>query len=86
MDSKRFVRKAKQTVVDYYNKLETSDKAKITEEDVYVVWLAKALQNNKALLSTTIADGMYFELTYNGDKNEMYVDAYKKCENIVIKF
>lgn len=26
--------------------------------------------------------GMYYELTYNGDKNELYFDAYKKWENI----
>ena len=31
--------------------------------DVYVVWVCKTLQNNKALLSTTLPDGMYFEVT-----------------------
>lgn len=36
--------------------------------DVYVVWKCKALQNWKFLLSTTLLDGMYYELTYNGDK------------------
>lgn len=37
--------------------------------------------NAKALLSTTVSDGMYYELTYNGDKKELYLDAYKKWEN-----
>ena len=46
-----------------------------------MVWCCKVLQNNKALLSTTLFDGMYYECTYNGDKKEMYVDAYKKWEN-----
>ena len=41
----------------------------------------KTLQNAKALLSTTVSDGMYYELTYNGDKKELYLDAYKKWEN-----
>ena len=41
------------------------------------VWSCKTLQNNKALLSTNISDGMYYECTYNGDKNELYFDAYK---------
>lgn len=53
--------------------------------DVYVVWACKTLQNNKALLSTTLADGMYFECTYNGDKKELYFDAYQKSENRCIK-
>lgn len=53
----------------------------ISSDDVYVVWLTKVLQSNKALLSTTLFDGMYYELTYNGDKNELYIDAYKKFEN-----
>lgn len=53
--------------------------------DVYVVWVCKTLQNNKALLSTTLPDGMYFEVTYNGDKKELYFDAYHKLENRCIK-
>lgn len=53
--------------------------------DIYVVWCCKTLQNNKALLSTTLSDGMYFECTYNGDKKEMYLDAYRKEKNVCIK-
>lgn len=53
--------------------------------DVYTVWSCKTLQNNKALLSTTLSDGMYFEVTYNGDKKELYLDAYKKEKNVCIK-
>ena len=30
----------------------------------------------------TVSDGMYYEITYNGDKNELYFDAYKKWKNI----
>lgn len=52
--------------------------------DVYIVWKSKVLQNYKYLLSTTLFDGMYYELTYNGDKKEWYLDAYKKFENQVI--
>ena len=43
--------------------------------------MCKTLQNSKALVSTTLPDGMYYELTYNGDKDELYLDAYKKFEN-----
>lgn len=55
------------------------------EFEVYTVWKAKALQNWKYLISSTLFDGMYYELTYNGDKQEWYLDAYKKFENRVIK-
>lgn len=53
----------------------------LTEDDVYIVWFSKTLQNFKALVSTAVSDGMYYEITYNGDKNELYLDAYKKWEN-----
>jgi len=52
--------------------------------EVYTVWKSKALQNWKYLISSTLFDGMYYELTYNGDKKEWYLDAYKKFENRVI--
>lgn len=51
--------------------------------DVFVVWKCKTLQNWKYLISSTLYDGMYYELTYNGDKMEWYLDAYKKFENRV---
>lgn len=55
------------------------------EFDVFTVWKCKALQNWKFLISSTLHDGMYYELTYNGDKQEWYMDAYKKFENRCIK-
>lgn len=78
--------KAKQIVIDYYNeRVEKTDNKKLTENEVFVVWFSKTLQNWKALISTTISDGMYYEVTYNGDKKETYLDAYKKWENVCVK-
>ena len=51
---------------------------------VYIVWKCKTLQNWKYLISTSLSDGMYYELTYNGDKKEWYLDAYKKADNVCI--
>ena len=83
MTNQEFINKAKQLVADYTNDhMDKTDGVHITDADVYVVWLAKTLQNSKALLSTTLSDGMYYELTYNGDKKQIYLDAYKKWENI----
>ena len=53
--------------------------------EVFTVWKCKVLQNWKYLCSSTLPDGMYYELTYNGDKGEWYLDAYKKFENVCIK-
>jgi outer membrane protein assembly factor BamB len=84
MNSKDFIIKCKTVVVNYFNsRKDVTDKnGKINENDVFVVWSCKTLQNNKALLSTTVRDGMYYEITYNGDKQECYLDAYKKWDNI----
>lgn len=78
--------KARRLVMAYVNQhLDKSDGIQIGIEQVYIVWFSKTLQNWKALLSTTLSDGMYYEVTYNGDKGEAYLDAYKKWENVVIK-
>lgn len=57
----------------------------IPDFDIYNVWNCKTLQNNKGLFSTSLPDKMYYELTYNGDKKELYLDAYVKLENKCIK-
>ena len=54
--------------------------------EIYIVWKAKILQNWKYLVSTSLNDGMYYEMTFNGDKQEWYLDAYKKFENRVVAF
>lgn len=75
--------KAIQIVMAYI--LEHLDKTdEVPQFEVYTVWKSKALQNWKYLLSSSLCDGMYYELTFNGDKNEWYLDAYKKIENRVI--
>lgn len=85
MNEKEFVKLVKKTVADYANRhLDKADGKQITEDDVFIVWMCKTLQNNKALASTTLFDGMYYELTFNGNKQELYVDAYKKWENFTV--
>ena len=85
MNEKDFVSLCKKTVAEYSNEhLDKTDGKQITEEDVFIVWLCKTLQNSKALASTTLFDGMYYELTFNGNKGELYVDAYKKWENFMV--
>lgn len=84
MENEKFLEKCKEIVRQYA--MEHLDKSDVIMGfNVFVVWSCKTLQNNKALLSTTLFDGMYYELTYNGDKQELYFDAYKKFENKCIK-
>lgn len=84
MKNNDFLDVCKQEVRKYAE--EHLDKSEeVPDFDVYIVWFCKTLQNNKALLSTSLKDGMYYELTYNGDKSELYFDAYKKFENKCIK-
>ena len=80
MTNEKFIEKAKSLVESYA--IEHMDKTDtISPFDVYVVWNAYILGNIKALLSTTLRDGMYYEVTYNKEKDEIYFDAYKKFEN-----
>lgn len=82
MKSDRFINYAKELVRDYaYNHLDIQDGISLSDFDVYIVWYAYELGHNKALVSTTLSDGMYYEVTYNSNKNEVYLDAYKKFEN-----
>lgn len=67
-------------VIDHIDKTD-----KPLDFEVFIVWKAKVLQNWKYLISTDIPDGMYYEVTFNGDKHEWYLDVYKKFENQCIK-
>ena len=58
------------------------DKSDVVPEfDVYIVWQCYILGNAKWLISTSLPDGMYYEVTYNKRKDEFYFDAYKKFDN-----
>lgn len=82
MSNNTFFDLCKREVVEYFNQhADKTDQKKITEDDVFIVWACKILQNNKALVSTTVPDGMYYEVTYDGDKQQAYVDIYKKWQN-----
>ena len=70
-------------LVEWYHK--NRPEVEIDLTDTFVVWSCKTLQNYKLLASTTISgDGIYVEYTYNGDKQELYEDVYKKVTNTCI--
>jgi hypothetical protein len=81
-----FLSICKKKLVEWYNEafdnMSVYIQEKIDLSQVYVVWSCKTLQNYKALLSTSVSgDGIYVEFTYNGDKQELYMDVYHKLVN-----
>ena len=77
MNNNIFLEKAKKCVEQTTNE--------VLAEEMYIVWFCKTLQNWKALVSTDVINGVYWEVTHNGDKNETYVDMYTKTNNICVK-
>ena len=77
MNNNIFLEKAKKCVEQTTNE--------VLAEEMYIVWFCKTLQNWKALISTDVINGVYWEVTHNGDKNETYVDTYTKSSNLCIK-
>lgn len=67
-------------VLDHLNKSDP-----MPEFEVYVVWFCYILGGWKCLVSTTLPDGMYYEVTYDKSKNSIYLDAYKKFDNVEIE-
>ena len=85
MGTKEFLEWCTEEVIRYFNsRVNKTDNKTLKEEDVFVVWNCKTLKNNKALLSTTVSDGLYYEFPFNGNSEELYMDVYKKWENICI--
>ena len=72
MENDQFLNKAKDLA---------AGAAELTPKEMYVVWFCKTLQNWKALVSTDSLGGRYYEVTYNGDRKETYVDTYIKTNN-----
>lgn len=83
-DPDEFIKKAKQIVLQNYVTIETVtalDPVPLDISEIYVVWFAKTLGNWKALLATTRPDGQYYEVIYDGAKNQSYLDTYVKVDN-----
>ena len=71
----------KKYAIDHMDKSDKDYQKNVDELQVFTCWKNKTLQNWKFLISTNLPDGMYYELTFNGDKREWYLDAYKKFAN-----
>ena len=54
----------------------------IEGEDLETVWFAHVMGFKKCLLYCPELPNCYFEVTYNRDRAQMYVDVYNKAKNI----
>jgi hypothetical protein len=71
-------------IVHAYAKLSLDASDPEVEFAVFIVWFSKTLQNWKALVSTTLPDLTYYEVTYDGDRGRTYLDVYRKIQNITV--
>ena len=78
--------------IDYVSKarglvagmIKAKDGVDLDSEQVYVVWFCFILGGWKALISTTVANGRYYEVTYDKVKNQIYIDTYEKIDNVAV--
>ena len=87
MDNNKFLNLAVQQVVDYTNdEVLPSEYEPIDNSQVFIVWSAKILGNNKAMLGTRLdKDFNYYEVTYDGEKKLFYLDVYSFERQVVSK-
>lgn len=76
-----FVEKAKDAIRKLAN--EKYDEL-YDDTDINVVWQCKVLKNIKAIMIDDGKNERMYEVTYNGEKDELYIDAYEKTENFCI--
>lgn len=85
LGSKEFQEIAKRVVFEMAHEgLDPTDNVELKIDDVYITWFGFILGDMKALLSTSLPDGRYYEVTYNKEKKEIYADCYAKLKNKVV--
>lgn len=84
-DPDKFIKTARQVVVDQINNSKNNRSTRrIDEKGVYVVWFTKVLGNWKAIVASPIVRTYMWEVTYNGGKDEIYIDVYRRQESVKI--
>ncbi|RXV42115.1 hypothetical protein CYQ27_14870 [Enterococcus faecalis] len=86
MNHEMFMEKCKELILEKENKGKNQDEYFMVKgTDIFVVWSCKTLQNSKAILSLKYTGAPLYEMTLNGDKKEIYMVAYLKESNTLIK-
>ena len=77
-----FIERAKENIIEFFK----DNHIKCTPDDIFIVWSCKTLQNRKAIMAVRFQDHHLFEVTWNGDKSQMYIDTYDKVENMCVEY
>lgn len=84
MEPINFIERAKEAASEAFSQQHPAEPM-LYPEECYIVWFSKTLQNWKALVSTDSRDGVYIEVTHNGNKDETYIDIYAKVSNTCLQ-
>ena len=79
-----FIQMARKMVVDNYNQHRATDQPELPYDGVHIVWFTKTLGNWKAIVASSIIRGLLWEVTSNVYKHEVYIDVYKKLNNVKV--
>lgn len=75
-------------MIDYHKELVRilAEHLKLREEEVITVWFAKEINNAKGMfIVNTPFPSLYFEVTLNGENDEVYIDGYTQESHTAIK-
>ena len=56
-----------------------------SRDEVYVVWFTYVLGAWKAVCSTSLPDGRYYEVTFHKGRSVVFVDTYIKTHNVEVE-
>ena len=80
----RFDEKAIEIVRDYITEhLDKSDP--IPDFTVYIVYKRYLNYHLKYFLTSTLSDGMYYDLLHIANENEWHLNVFKRVDNAVVK-
>lgn len=85
-DPDRFLRSAKQTVVDNFNRHRTDKRpsAALTLDTVFIVSFTKTKSEWQAIVASPHARGRLWVVSYSNIKHETFLEIYKKINDIRI--
>lgn len=84
-DPDKYLLQAKALVVQNYNEHRDSRRSPMLNMDlVYITSFSKTLGSWKALVGSTVVRGLLWEVTFNGEKNEAYIDIFKRLNHVKI--